>query len=261
MTQLIEVKALVQSEFGHNEEVQRPIPMWFRGQSSVDYAVESTFHRKRLLRWQEQALMNRFRQNAGTINERVPQDHDEWDWMFLMRHHGAPSRLIDWTESPLVALYFATQQLLEAKERDDNLSGDGALWVLLPTELNRLGTIFTKDVTDIPMFGVEEYFELGQYLTSRIARAPEDAEMSPAAGIGKRNSPRMAAQQGVFTVSHISRRPLEQWDKGGYIWRYVIPESRKASIRDELRLLGISVLSIFPDLDSVAQLAQEHFGD
>jgi len=61
---------------------------------------------------------------------------DEWDWIFLMQHYRAPTRLLDWSESPLVALYFA----LVDKLQEDS---DGALWCMDPIALNRIanGTV------------------------------------------------------------------------------------------------------------------------
>ncbi len=65
--------------------------------------------------------------------------HDEsqsklkWEWYFLMQHYGAPTRLLDWTGNPLVALYFAiVDQEVHGKNRD------AAVWVFDPWEWNKL---------------------------------------------------------------------------------------------------------------------------
>jgi hypothetical protein len=53
----------------------------------------------------ERHLFNEFKRRAYSYLERVPQD--EWEWLFLAQHHGLPTRLLDWTTSPLIALHFA----------------------------------------------------------------------------------------------------------------------------------------------------------
>ena len=50
-------------------------------------------------------LIKRFKQNAFQFLDLVPKD--EWEWIFLMQHYRVPTRLLDWTESPLIGLYFA----------------------------------------------------------------------------------------------------------------------------------------------------------
>ena len=58
--------------------------------------------------------------------------------MLTARHHGLPSRLMDWMESPLVGLYFSV-------EKDS--TQDGALWCLLPSSLNKQASGMTPDKT------------------------------------------------------------------------------------------------------------------
>lgn len=203
----------------------------------------------------ERSLLNRFRQNAHAMITETPVD--SWDWMFLARHHGLESRLLDWSESPLVGLYFAVTNMAgPAGNRDlgDGADGvDGALWCLLPTLLNEHRGFRPAGMHDLPMFGDEES-GLDSYLTKSLRPEVKDfQEIPPAAGIGNRRSLRMRAQQGVFTVTHQAPIPIEdaRTDQA-HVWRYIVDAKMKADLRKELRLLGLSPLALFPELDNVA---------
>ena len=78
--------------------------VWFRGHGDKSWRLEPALSRQDKLAAEIQ-LMKRFKQNAFQFLPHVPQG--EWEWMFLMQHYGVPTRLLDWTESPLVGLYFA----------------------------------------------------------------------------------------------------------------------------------------------------------
>ena len=79
--------------------------VWFRGHGKRTWELVPSLARNVQHLKAENALIKRFMQNATPHIDVPPRT--EWEWMFLMQHHRANTRLLDWTESPLAALYFA----------------------------------------------------------------------------------------------------------------------------------------------------------
>jgi hypothetical protein len=147
-----------------------------------------------------------------------------------------------------VALFFA---LWDQKNEYDN--DDSALWCLDPIALNRHAGHHRAFDRDVLAFDVDE--ELAQYLPDQVDARKVD--LTPVAAIGPRNSPRMVAQVGTFTIMHASPTAVETVGDQQHIWRMVIPATAKPDLRAELALLGVSEHSLFPDLDRVAGIARE----
>ena len=250
---------LVAQHRTHVEQELGSVPLWFRGHRSEKWKLETTLRRQGIEPGREPELLNRFRQNAANyLGTQRPSDNSEWDWMFLMRHHGAPSRLLDWTESVLIGLYFAVEQRPQRADAETDDTA-GHVWVLLPTVLNAKCSVRDPDGKDdrtVPMFGLTPDSGLNNYETRRVSRETSSS-VPPAAGQGLRNFPRMEAQQSTFTVHHANQKPLEEWHDMSHVWRYLVPPQAKPDLRAELRAAGINRLSLFRDLDSAAWVAEE----
>jgi hypothetical protein len=106
---------------------------------------------------------------------------------------------------------------------------------------------------DILAFDIDD--DLKQYLPDQVSARKVD--LNPIAAIGPRNSPRMVAQAGTFTIMHASPIAVETVADQQHVWRMIIPAAAKPELRTELTLLGITEHSIFPDLDRVADIARE----
>ena len=210
-------------------------PIWFRGQSNKTHKLIPSLYRKNSS-VSEMTLIKKFKQNASLLVSR--NYNDDFDWLFVMQHHGVPTRLLDWTESSLVALYFACET------NDDK---DGALWVLLPIELNKHASIEPDETFDIP--GITE---LENY-SPKSYHADKTNVMGPAATISTRNTPRMQAQQGTFTIFHKKKSAIEDISDKKHVWRYIIPMNVKAEILKELKLCGIDKFQLFPELSSIGE--------
>ncbi len=233
--------------------------VWYRGLPSASYELVPTLYVKGLDPRNEVYMMNRFRQDAHkNLEGREPSS--EWEWMFLMRHHGSPSRLLDWSENPLVGLFFAT-----SGEPDEA----GALWCLLPMKLNRWSLHWPDDSSALPMFTMDENEfpdvandNLKNYLPSRMRdlRPGTTSSAPPAAAISTRTSRRIQAQLGTFTIHHVDSTPLEDYEDQSHVWKFTIPAGQKPVIQSQLRRIGITRLTLFPELDNVAVEAAAALG-
>lgn len=222
------------------------IPIWFRGTSKITHLPGPSLGRDSYSLKHERPLINGFKQNALQFTEDRPAD--DWDWLFLLRHHNVPTRLLDWTESPIVALYFAVQD-------GRGPPGDGAIWVLYPTMLNKHAGIIMDFEGDLPLFdGSDQHTK--PYSPSEILMG-EDRE--PIAGIAPRQSRRMVAQHSVFTITHRPLKSLDTVGTGDHLGRFIIPQELKETIRDELGAIMFNRYTLFPELDSVGQHARRRF--
>ena len=218
-------------------------PVWFRGHRDATWHLEPKLLRAGSSGEREIHLLNRFKQHASLLLEKQPRT--EFDWLFLMQHYGIATRLLDWSENPLVGLYFAV-----AEDSGD----DASLWILLPALLNALSNIRPSFEFEIPSF---DDTDLSNYLPATIARESR-SRLNPVAAIAPRNSARMQAQQGVFTITHRDNVYLDSIASAGssqdHIFRYIIPGNVKATLRSDLKRLGITLFSMFPELGSISEV-------
>jgi hypothetical protein len=219
---------------------------WYRGQADAAWGLIPAIARNPDDLRAELTIIKLFRQNARPYLREYPES--DWEWVFLMQHHRAPTRLLDWSESPLVGLYFALWD-----KSGEHEAKDAALWFLDPVALNRHAGHRRAFERDILAFDIDD--DLDQYLPDQVNARRVD--LDPVAAIGPRNSPRMVAQAGTFTIMHASPIPVETVGDQQHVWRMVIPAAAKPELRTELALLGINEHSLFPDLDRVADIARE----
>lgn len=225
----------------HNGSFDEDI--WYRGQSNFEWTLSPGIHRHTNAP-SEGALMTRFKQSAAMLTSASPKD--DFDWLFLMQHYGVPTRLLDWTESPLTALYFAVE------DEKDSVT-DAALWSLKPTELNKIANISASEKNFIPSF---DDTELKNYSVQTLSSNPRN-KLAPIATIATRNSVRIQAQLGVFTIHHTDNRPIEQFCSKHEVVKYLIPAKSKEAIRKELNILSINKFSLFPELASIGEILKK----
>jgi hypothetical protein len=221
--------------------------VWFRGHSRSRFRLLPSLARNERALEREALLSKKFKQNAYPFRSSPPQS--EWEWLFLMQHFGVPTRLLDWTESPLVALYFAVND--DDPEHDEE---DGQIWALLPAKYNfEVPRLRPSVAIDIPCFGVDKV--LDDYRPDQMALETMSNKY-PVAAIAHRQNERIMAQLGVFTIMHRDMSPLETI-ADRYLSRLTIPSAAKHQLRNELDALRVTKLSLFPELTSVAALTKD----
>lgn len=221
--------------------------VWFRGQENQAWDLRPSIARHAKGIDAEIMLMKRFTQNA--IPHLASRPSGEWEWLFVMQHYGVPTRLLDWSESPLVGLFFAVWD----NPRENG--NDAALWCLSPIDLNKGSRLSFKFPSELPTFD-QDSDVLGAYLPTSVA-IDRKSDLGPVAVIALRDSARIYAQLGAFTITHREQTPIDSIAPLDHIWRLLIPASAKDRIRQELASLSFNKLTLFPELPNVALTAKE----
>jgi hypothetical protein len=241
--------ALADQSFGHHENHARST-LVFRGLARASYTNRSSLARlqgdyARL----ERHLMRNFRKYA---HHEAPGP-TEWDWMALGQHHGLPTRLLDWTFSPLVALHFAT-----ASWPDD----DALLWavdveavhrtlpVALRQALEREGSlVFTTELLARHAADVEE-------LDGLAADGPFALFFEPPT-----LDDRIANQAAVLSVIADPTCHMQDWlavhDGSCRGWR--LPVELKREVRDRLDQAQVNERLLVPGLDGLASWLRRYY--
>ena len=214
---------------------------WYRGQIDYAWGLTPRLARNRGHLECESDMLKRFRQDAGPRVREVPRT--TWEWIALAQHHGLPTRLLDWTENPLMALYFAAESAGPADE-----ATDGGFFELNPSDLNRRA--FGEDL-GVVMFDEDEF------LQDYLPNAPRRPHMWPVAAIASRSFDRIVAQVGTFTVSHRAHQDVSDVHDGVCVAKTRIPASAKPRILAALNDININASTVYPDLGNLANHLRE----
>lgn len=217
-----------------------PIQGWWRGQAVSTWELVPHVYRGNRTPLSEMGGVHYFRSKAPARYENCPTN--EVDWLFLMQHHGLPTRLLDWTESPLIALYFAVCQ----PEYD---SQSGTLWMLNGVELNV--DRFPDNPGIITAPGEDK--EAARIATEAFTGIQRDTTDHILAMQPPHTDIRMLVQQSVSTI-HATTIPLDKLNNSEeFLWKIEILSDQKESLRNMLGALGIHESVLFPDLDHLAK--------
>jgi hypothetical protein len=193
----------------------------------------------------EGALVERFRQRAAIFLSpaEVVASRTVLGTLQLMRHYGAPTRLLDWSMSPWVSCYFACE---------DAVGEDGVIWAMgLDDLLARTAGRRERDRALAECERVEEWVAL----LATPAREPALVEPD-------RANTRMLAQQGLFTMAEGFGVPhdglLEAAMPGARLERVVVPSGLKRPMMALLSTMNIGAMSLFPGPDGLGRELHEN---
>lgn len=177
----------------------------------------------------EYDLINEFKRLSAPVLSEENTPKTEFDWLFLSQHYGLPTRLLDWSTNPLVALYFAV-------EKDDGI--DGGVYAVKHAVTDQYNIFDYKTAN----YTKEENKEL----SSIFAIQPHQGEVIFVRP--KYSDQRYLNQRSVFSCPANPFKPLEL----DSIQFLELKGEWKAELRRRLRTMGISTSHIYPGLSGIA---------
>jgi hypothetical protein len=223
----------------------------FRGQSDVRGDLKTSIARLGADVDLEAHLLRNFRKYAR--REAAPGD-SIWNWLAVAQHHGLPTRLLDWTYSPYVAMHFATENV-------GDYGVDGVIWcveyvqtnALLPDTLKRIlqeegSFVFTAEMLERAAATFAEFDRLSTQTFVVFFEPPSLDE-------------RIVVQFALFSLVSNYKLSLDAWLANyPHVYRkIVIPASLKWEVRDKLDQANITERVLQPGLDGLSRWLKRYY--
>ena len=223
--------------------VNPPYSNWaFRGERDERWPLYSSLSRYfqnfgvARAAWPEQEgrILRIFKRKAHQFLEKPPDPDDDFQWLALMQHHGAPTRLLDFTWSPYVAAFFALERTL----------GDGVVWAMNPARVDSSRAPQPVRYDPRVAGNFRRYFLKGRH---RFIWIGEPHTMNR----------RLIAQSGTFAVPGVLDIPIEEIlsdaDQENILAKIVLTNAVRETGMRELYRMNITYATLFPDLDGLAR--------
>ena len=262
----------IHSLAGYIEEVKKLSKrrgfFWYRGHANADWQLAPsifrdliskgvTNEREKKLREIEDTTNINFLHQAKARERNFPHDDDLVGQLVVARHHGLLSRLLDWSESPLTALFFAVEDDISGRKPDAS-----CVWMLLPGTLNEnqweyKGGYYSH--APVPKAIARCAFNSNVTLENALKKMGREEEMKieksgiVVAFIPQHTIMRHMVQKAYFTIHHTPKVMDELPNASEFLVKIIIPLDKRKDILKELRWAGISRDLLFPDLDNLAK--------
>jgi len=195
-------------------------------------------------------LLRNFRKYAGPAA--VPAD-SPWNWLALGQHHGLPTRLLDWTNSPQVALHFATSHTHE-------FDRDGAVWMVDYVRAHELAPGPLRECLE-----TEGAVLLTTELLAAVAPDLDDLGRLGDDFVAFFEPPsfdeRIVNQYALFSLLSRPDASMDDWvaRHRELVRRIVIPAELKWEVRDKLDQANVTERVLFPGLDGLTRALTRHY--
>ncbi|HEX2121643.1 MAG TPA: FRG domain-containing protein [Thermoanaerobaculia bacterium] len=222
----------------------------FRGTPRADHGLETSLQTGGFV-GQERHLLTSFRKYA--LRNAVHGDW-VWNWLSLAKHHGLPTRILDWTYSPYVAMHFATHDFR-------HFDADAAIWCVDYRRTNELLPPPLRAVLgeeDVNIFTTDHLNRVARTLADFDALSTDDFVLffePPSL------DERIVNQFALFSLPSGPEMSLEALLRGSEdaYRRIIIPAALKWEIRDKLDQANITERVLFPGLDGLSQWLKRYF--
>lgn len=225
---------------------------WFRGQKAK-YSLVPGIFRQQDDKFYEVRMMQYFMQRAAAFTSKCPNEEDWIKWLPFMQHYELHTRLLDWTDSPLCALFFALDKG-KCNQKDE----DAAIFMFEPEIWNKMFHEIQDEelvVHKIPILDITPNLKVNLVAKSAFKEFHMPFELYPIAVSTIRRHDRMYNQQANFTL-HDSAIDMYKLCPEAFI-KIIIPKRYKKKMREELMNMGIDKTTFFPELTALAEVTNQ----
>lgn len=227
-------------------------PYLFRGMNDAAYTLHTSLQRLGgNYKHMEPHLLRNFRKYAS--RSLVERD-TTWHWLSLAQHHGLPTRLLDWTVSPLIAAHFATCDT-------DQFDRDGVIWMVNSRKVHKMLPVKLR--TELDKEGAD--FLTVEMLARTVPGLPDLDALSPPCFVVFFEPPsideRITNQYALFSMMPDPSACMDEWlvDTPDIWRRLIIPARLKWEVRDKLDQSNITERVLFPGLDGLSQWQKRYY--
>lgn len=224
----------------------------YRGLSDTHYPLQTTLMR---LGGEYAGLERHLLRNFKKYAHRKAVELDSlWNWLAVAQHYGLPTRLLDWTYSPLIALHFATANI-------HKFDRDGVVWAVNYLKAHQLLPDMLRNKLDDEGANVFTVEMLAQTVDSLAGFESLVGRDSVVFFEPPSIDDRIVNQFAFFSVMPAADLDLNQWlrQHPELVFRIIIPANLKWEIRDKLDQANITERVLFPGLDGLGRWLARHY--
>lgn len=229
----------------------------YRGLPNEAFKLETSLYRncKDKLKDIEKSILRNFTKYAATEDSQLKESI--WRQLIIGQHHGLPTRLLDWTFSPLIGLHFATS----GEDLSNMDKHDGSLWRIDIEELNALlpntyqnilnnenAFLFTVDMINNLTKNLDDY-DVDMKSDSMVLIEPPSIDA------------RIINQYSYFSIIPKNMTNIEEFlnSRTNNTVKYIIDKDLRWRVRDMLDQMNINERIMYPGLDGLSTWLKRHY--